>query len=420
MKIHFPDSFIEEIKYSNQLFDVIQDYTNFKKVSNRIHKAICPFHNEKTASFKYHENSGQAYCYGCGIHIGDSIDFIKEIENCDFQEAVKILAKRAGIELPVKKDDKYLKVKNIKKLLNKKANKFEKILFRSKKENSEIARKYLSERNIDSKTAKKWGIGFCDFSEKDSKQFKKFCNRITFSIFNQQGSVIGFSGRKLPTDKDNKYPKYINSSDDDNILFNKRKLLYGLNFAKTHIRKLNHAILVEGFTDVIMLNKIGIKNVVASMGTSITEEQIKKIKRYTDNIILFLDGDESGQRAMQRSIKTLKKEEINIKLIRGKNGRDPAEMAEKYKAKLVKWINKNTKTVEQYYIDKFMSQYESKIIDAKKDLIKDLSSVFNNDFSISEELALERVCKRLNLSIQSLSKKIKIRRREKNVPRRVE
>ena len=404
MSINFSNEFKEQVKEENPLFEVASEYVTFEETGS-VYQAVCPIHDDNDPSFKYHKDSQQISCYGCGRNFGDSIEFIMEVENLEFKESVKFLADRVGIELP-SKSKKQKKLDKFRAYLQNKTKKFWNLLTKTSK-GKKVAKYLIKDRKIPKELLLKWRIGYCDFSEKDNKRFRKFCNRIVFPIRDRYGRVIGFSGRQLPDDEGNGYPKYINSSDNDNPLFIKKKVIYGLYNAKSEIRKQNQAILVEGFTDVVKLDKYGINNAVATMGTAITEQQVELLKKYTDNVILFLDGDSSGQEAMKRSIKIFKQFDVNIELVKGESGKDPAEMVEDKKYKLEEWITNNSKTIEQYYIDDYLEKYNSQVNKAKKELLNNLSETFDGEFDkLEKEIALGSVCEQLNISMELLKEQI--------------
>jgi DNA primase len=406
--IHFSEEYKQQVKGNNPLLEVASEYVNFKEAGSVL-EAVCPMHDDNDPSFKYHKDSGQITCYGgCDITIGDSIQFLMEVELMGFQEAMMELINRSGMELPDEDtNEKLNERKKMRKKLEVKSRKFWTLLV--KRDKGRDAIKYLKERGITKKNINKWRLGYSDFSEKNNDQFKKFCNRIIFTVLNEQGKTVGFSGRQLPANEDSKYPKYINSSNNDNPLFIKKRIVYGLNFARPYIRKRNHVIWVEGFTDVILLHKLGLKNVVASMGTAITEQQIKKVKKYTNRVILFLDGDDSGQKAMKKSIELFKKHGIDIKLVKGKGGLDPADMAKELTAPAVKkYIYNNAKLPEQYIVDDLLTTYEIKIADAKKELINNLKKYFSGYLDdLDTEIALDSICDKLNITIETLKNELK-------------
>lgn len=413
--MHFDDNFISLVKDRNPLFEVINDYVPMKQ-QGQLWVANCPFHaGDRNPSFKYYPKDEGAHCYGCGTNIGDSIDFIMKIENLQFPEAVEFLAERANIPLPENNDsDSSRQIRMFRENLENKSREFW-INLMTKKENQHI-KNYLLQRGLTEEDITKWRIGYCDFTyanrykennnDDDARRFKKFTNRIIFSVLDHRNQIVGFSGRRLP-DQDDKFVKYLNSSDKDNPLFKKNEIVYGLNYAKKAIADLDFVIWVEGFFDVILMHQIGVENTVASMGTAITPEQIKLVKRFTNNVILFLDPDEAGQEAMKKSLELFSAENIEVKIIQGINGLDPAETVRKLGNKFKDWLYLNAKTIEQYYVDKFLARYNNQLNMAKKDMINNLKSIFANRLDhIETDIALGAICNAINVDINILKNMI--------------
>lgn len=339
---------IEEIKSRCDIASIISEYMNIKQSGNN-YKGLCPFHGEKTPSF-YISTSKQMYkCFGCGEG-GDVIRFVMKMENLEFMDAVKILANKCGLEINtnMSKEAK-IKLENIKKFQDihvEAARFYFSNLVGSKNQGYE----YLMKRGLDDKTIRKFGLGFsldswqslsdylvkkgyskldlfnCGLvNQNDSKThfYDKFRNRVMFPIFDYRGNVIGFGGRVL----DDSLPKYLNSP--ETIIFNKRQNLYGLNFARKNLKDRN-VVLVEGYMDLISLYQYGIKNVVATLGTALTQEQGKLLKRYVDTVIISYDSDEAGINATLRAIDVLTNLNINVKVLDLKECKDPDEFVRNY------------------------------------------------------------------------------------------
>ncbi len=312
----------DQIKQSLSILDVVSTYVRLEKSGSQ-YKGRCPFHNEKSPSFFVSQDRGTYHCFGCGEH-GDIFSFIEKIESVPFYEALTILADRAGIKLsPYKKEEKD-KDSNLIYLLQKATNHFEKNL-----ENSPLAKSYLGSRGILPETIKKFNIGFSlggengwrdlfinlskdGFSPEEmvlaglvikkdgeEKYFDRFRGRIMFPIKNSLGNVVGYSARILPEYDEGKAGKYINSPETD--IYHKSKILFGYDLAKKSIAEKKEVILVEGQMDLIMSHQVGIQNIVAVSGTSLTEDHIKILKRFADKVILSFDQDEAGEKAMKKS-----------------------------------------------------------------------------------------------------------------------
>lgn len=335
---------IEEIKVRNDISEVISDYIQLRP-SGSNYKGLCPFHNEKTPSFHV-STSKQIYkCFGCGEG-GDVISFIMKVENLEFMDAVKFLANRCGIEINTNIDE------NTKKKLEK-IKRFQEIhvvaarfFYINLMQKNNTGYKYLIKRGLDEKTIKSFGLGYsldswdslknfllksgysieeikeCGLvgqSKKNNNYFDKFRNRVMFPIFDYKGNVIGFGGRVL----DDSLPKYLNS--EDTIIFNKRYNLYGLNFARKHIGNSRALILVEGYMDLISMYQYGVKNVVATLGTALTDAQGQLIKKFADNVVLSYDSDQAGINASLRAINILEKCNLKAKVLDLGKSKDPDE-----------------------------------------------------------------------------------------------
>ncbi|MCB0586580.1 MAG: DNA primase [Phaeodactylibacter sp.] len=340
---------VEEVIETARIEEVVQDFVNLKRRGvNMI--GLCPFHAEKTPSFTVSPSKGFYKCFGCGKG-GDAVNFIMELEHMDFPEAIRYLAKKYGIQLEetevsqeVREEQQY---KESLYLVNEYAKQyFQDQLFLTDVGKS-VGLHYFKERGFREEVIKKFGLGFAP-DKKDAFTLKAthdgynldllkklgltsqygrdfFRNRVMFAIHNLSGKVIGFGGRILV--KDVKAPKYINTPETD--IYNKSKVLYGAFFAKRGIRQEDECILVEGYTDVLSLHQAGIENVVASSGTSLTVEQIRLIKRYTENIKILYDGDLAGVKAALRGMGMVLEQGLNVKIVLLPEGEDPDSYLQK-------------------------------------------------------------------------------------------
>jgi len=307
---------IEEIKNRLDIAQVVEKYVPLRQAGKNF-SGLCPFHNEKTPSFIVSPDIQRYKCFGCG-ETGDIFNFVQKIENIDFTEALEKLAKEAGVELKqYKKNPKYSKLEEINYLATK-------YYYQELKLNS-VANDYIKGRGFSQESIKQFGIGYAPkypklleyinknrskltnqelvdsglFVNKEGKIKEKFYDRIMFPIRSSKGSVIGFTGRILPT---NDYgPKYMNSPDTP--IFHKKYNLFAQYESRQEIRKLDLAILCEGSTDVISAHQHGIKNIVAPLGTGLTKEQLESISRLSKNMLFFFDSDTAGQAAVIRAFK---------------------------------------------------------------------------------------------------------------------
>ena len=375
----FPPAFLDELAVRNPIEDVVGQYVNLKRSGSNLF-GLCPFHGEKTASFSVAPDKGIYYCFGC--HKGGSaINFMMEIEGLSYPDAVRSLAKRAGMEVP--EDEQYQsRYRQQERLwaLHKEAARF----FHSKLYAPEgaAALKYAFDRGMPKSTLTTFGIGYAPdswtslvdtlrkkgytdqelrdsglvtVSKKNGNLFDRFRDRLMFPIIDVRGNVIGFGGRIMK--KDDNAAKYLNSP--ETLIFNKRKNLFGLNLAKK--TKLNYLILVEGYMDAIALHQHGFDCAVASLGTSLTEEHAVLLSRYTEQVVLIYDGDEAGQRAAQRAIPMLEKAGLQVKVLQMKDAKDPDEYLKKFGAdKFKNLLNESSSRVE-YQLNAIRRKYDLRI-----------------------------------------------------------
>lgn len=343
----FTPEFLEELKYKCDIVEVISQYVPLQKKGGR-YFGCCPFHNEKTPSFCV--NNGWYHCFGCGAS-GDVVKFVMEMESVSFYDAVKILADKVGLQLPeVKLDPQYAQKKEhgdvLKQLMRDAARYYRNNLLDEKKGND--AREYLHNRGLDDEIAKRYGLGLSldnesmvgymrrkGYSLKDLEEcglvgnaqrpYDAFANRIIVPIMDSMSNVIAFGGRIYHSEKD--VAKYKNST--NTTLFDKGRTIYGINFIKRD-KKMNgvaykELILVEGYMDVISLGASGIKNVVACMGTALTDGQARELSRMTENLYVCYDGDGAGKKATIRNVDILAKFVQNVRVISLDEGKDPDE-----------------------------------------------------------------------------------------------
>ncbi len=343
----FTPEFLEELKYKCDIVEVISQYVPLQKKGGR-YFGCCPFHNEKTPSFCV--NNGWYHCFGCGA-TGDVVKFVMEMESVSFYDAVKLLADKVGMQLPeVKLDPEYAKKKEhsdvLKQLMRDVARYYRNNLLDENK--GKDAREYLHNRGLDDEIAKRYGLGLsldnesmvgymrrkgyllkdleeCGLIGNAQRPYDAFANRIIVPIMDSMSNVIAFGGRIYHGEKD--VAKYKNST--NTTLFDKGRTIYGINFIKRD-KKMNgvaykELILVEGYMDVISLGASGIKNVVACMGTALTDGQARELSRMTENLYVCYDGDGAGKKATIRNVDILAKFVQNVRVISLDEGKDPDE-----------------------------------------------------------------------------------------------
>ena len=341
--MYYPDELIEEVRMKNDIVDVISGYVRIQKKGSS-YFGLCPFHNEKSPSFSVSGSKQMFYCFGCGAG-GNVITFLMQYENITFQEAVKMLADRAGVALPeVTYSEEARKRENRRNVMleiNKEAARYFYYMLRSPR--GKAGYQYLRDRQLSDETIHKFGLGYADGAGSDLTAYlrnkgyaddlikesgligfdekrgihDKFWNRVMFPIQDSNHRVIGFGGRVMGDAK----PKYLNSP--ETLIFDKSRNLYGLNFARTS-RKGN-IILCEGYMDVIAMHQAGFTQAVASLGTAFTTGQASLLKRYTEEVLLAYDSDGAGVNAALRAIGILKESGLRGKVINMRPYKDPDE-----------------------------------------------------------------------------------------------
>lgn len=417
--MRIPEHTIEEIRSSVSIVDVISSYVQLRKRGKNF-IGLCPFHQEKTPSFTVSEEKQIFHCFGC--HTGGNVyKFLMEYKSISFIEAVKEVAEIVGISLNFEEDKFESANSELEEFYE--INVFAAKYFSDmllKNEDGKIAREYLINRNIKSQTQKIFGIGYApngwdnflnnarenkiDLEKAkllgliDSKEngnfYDKFRGRIIYPIFSPNGRVIAFGGRVFQGEEN--IAKYLNSPESS--IYLKRKSLYGLFHSKDEIRKLNKAVLVEGYMDLIALYQNGIKNVVASSGTSLTDDQVRLLSRYTKNIIVIFDADTAGMKAALRSIEILLKQDFDVNVLSLPQGEDPDSFINQFGKVHFEEVLKTA----QNFLEFQTSQYEAEGMfenpnteaEAIRELVK--SASFVND-ELKRGLLLRSISRKFNL-----------------------
>lgn len=391
------EGLLEEIKNRLDIIDVVSEYVQLKR-SGQNFKALCPFHFEKTPSFMVSPSKQIFHCFGCGIG-GDIVTFVMKYENISFSEALRHVAKKAGIDLGEVKFEKEDAEKREKIYqINKEAMKF----FINNLKLSETAMTYLRKRDINEESIKNFFIGYTT-SERDSliRHLKKrgyndsiikdaglaasdekgirdiFRERIIFPIFNTHNDVIGFGGRVL----DDSLPKYFNTPETD--IFKKGESLFGLNLAKEEIRKKGYSIIVEGYIDTIICHQYGFKNTIAPLGTALTPKQLLKLKQLTNNIILVFDSDDAGVSAAKRSLSIIFENNLRAKILLLPEGEDPDSFLRKKGSQaFMKMVSDSMSLIEFL----FLTSKQDKI-DTTREALNMITHI--KDLIIADELLVE-------------------------------
>lgn len=416
----YNDEIIEEIRNNNDIVDVISQYVVLKR-SGRNFQGLCPFHGEKSPSFFVLPDRQFFHCFGCGIG-GDVIKFVRKIENLDFIPTLELLASRAGITLPAlegNQDNSKLKLKEKVYEINKTtAEYYHQNLY---KPTAKIAQEYVKKRKMDNKTLKTFLIGFSGnydelyrhlktkgfkdeeieasglaYKSQNGKYFDRYKNRLMIPIRDIQDRFIGFGGRVLDDSK----PKYINSP--ENIVYSKRRELFALNIAKKSGK--DKILIVEGYMDAISLHQRGISNVVASLGTALTEQQGRLLRKYASQVVIGYDADGAGQAATIRGMEILQNLGCDIRILQlDGEAKDPDEYIIKYgSARLQKRIDEAISLVE-FKVKLLKSNIKIETASDKikflNEIIKILSKVEND---VEKEVYIDKISKEYGISKEAI------------------
>ncbi len=413
----FPDGFLDELIYKNEITDVVGSYVQLTKKSGNNLFGLCPFHNEKTPSFSVSADKQIYHCFGCGKG-GGVINFIMEVEGLNFREAVEFLAKRAGMEMPDDDTPKDVRNRRARILeLNRDAAKFYFSVLSSSE--GKAAVDYINKRGISKGTATRFGLGaapdewtrlceamtkkgytyqelfdagLCKRGKNGSGFYDTFRNRLMFPVIDIRGSVLGFSGRALGDNE----PKYLNSPDTP--VFSKSRNLFAMNLAK----KTSHdmIILVEGNVDVVSLHQAGFDCAVASLGTSLTPDQARLISRYTKKVVIAYDSDEAGKKATQRAIGILDTVGLEVKVLTIPGAKDPDEFIKANGAEGFKRLLDGSENRIDYRLLTLKSKYDLTTDDGRiaylnsaTDMLSDLPNAVERDVfavKISEETSVSK------------------------------
>ena len=430
--MRFDPKFWEELKAKNNIVDVIGSYVPLQKRGGQ-YWACCPFHHEKTPSFAVKEDDGFYHCFGCGVS-GDVVKFVQNIESTDFMTAVRILADRAKIEVPnvSEYDDaqarEYKRKKDAAlKILLETARFYLSNLY-SGDPRADKHLQYIQQRKISPSVARKFGLGaslgFRELPEYlrslgflredmlesgvvsvDTKRGDRLMDslggRLIFPIINALDEVVAFGGRVMEkTD----FAKYKNTR--ETIVFNKRKNLYNINLLKKLKREqaVNEVIMVEGYMDTISLYQAGFKNVVASMGTSLTVEQARLIRRYTDKVLISYDGDFAGQSADLRGLEILKTENLTVRVVPLPDGKDPDDVAKEGAAAYQKCLDEALPLID-YKLVSLERKYDLKKSDEKRAYVAAALKIVREAETASErEELLKQLRDKTGITLQSLER----------------
>ena len=421
----FPPAFLDELTARNPIEDVVGQYVTLKRSGSNLF-GLCPFHGEKTASFSVAPDKGIYYCFGC--HKGGSvINFQMEIEGLSYPDAVRALAKRAGLEVP--EDEQYqsrYRLQERQWALHKEAARF----FHSQlyAPIGQEALNYALGRGMNKYILTTFGVGYApdswdglvnalrkkgyteeeirqsglvSVSRKNGNIFDRFRDRLMFPIIDVRGNVIAFGGRVIK--KDSEAAKYLNSP--ETLIFNKRKNLFGLNLAKK--TKHPYFILVEGNIDVVALHQYGFDNAVASLGTSLTEEQAALLSKYTEQVVLIYDGDNAGQNATKRAIPILEKAGIQVKVLQLRDAKDPDEYLKKFGADRFRLLLEESSNRVEYQLNAILKKYDLRDDDQKvKYLQESAELICTLSSSVQREVYSGRVAETAKISMEAMKMEV--------------
>jgi DNA primase len=411
------DSVIDEIKSRLDIVQVVGEYVRLQKAGIN-YRARCPFHEEKTPSFFVSPSRQTWHCFGSCSEGGDVFKFIMKIEGIEFGDALRMLAQKAGVEL--KKEDPRIRSERERLYeICELATKFYEKQMESKK--GLECWKYLQDRGFNKESVVKWRIGYSpeggltdwlvgqgykrDEVNKVGLSVNgrdRFRSRIIFPIFNLGSQVVGFGGRVSPGSKDD--AKYINSP--ATILYDKSRILYGLDKAKLEIRKKDYCLLVEGYTDVILASQAGYDNIVSTSGTALTSDQLDILKRYTDNLYTAFDMDLAGNSATKRGINLARSKGFNIRVVTMVSGLDPADMIKEKPEEWKQGIEKAC-SVMDFYLHTALQQNDIETVEGKKkiaDTVLPEIKIIEN--SIEKDSWINKLANLLEVSSEAVRQEI--------------
>ena len=423
----YSEAFLTELADRNDIVDVVSEYVSLGKRSGANYFGLCPFHNEKTPSFSVSPDKQIYYCFGCGKG-GGVINFIMEIDQLTFSEAVERLAKRAGIPVPEQENDAQSRRRARIYEVNKAA-----ALYFHEQLNAPIgaaARDYVNKRQISRKTATSFGLGYApdsydafekamlaegfsvrELSDADlirpgSKggTYSTFRNRLMFPVIDVRGNVTGFSGRIVGEGE----PKYLNTRDTP--VFTKGRLLFGLNLARKSKR--DYMILVEGNVDVVSLHQAGFDSTVASLGTSLTKEQAQLLSRYKKEVVLAYDNDGAGLKASQRAIDILEKLDVKVKVLRWEGVKDPDEYIKTRGADAFQNLIDRSESQIDYRLMNIEKKYNLTVPEQKVDFLREATKLIASfPGSVERQVYAVRVAELAGIPADAVSKEVSQQRR---------
>lgn len=419
--VQYTDDLKEEIRSANDIVDVISQYVTLKR-SGRNFFGLCPFHKEKSPSFSVSADRQYFHCFGCHKG-GDVFTFISEVERVSFKEALEILAERARIELPTSQNAEFNKTQYLKDRMYK-INAETTIFYHERlyKPLAKIAQDYVKQRKLDNNTLKAFKIGYSGeynelYKHLKAQGFKdeeilatglvnkndrgefidRYRKRLMFPIMDVSGKVIAFGGRKL--EQNEKLAKYINSN--ENLVYSKKKHLFGLNLAKQSDSK--RIILVEGYMDAISLYQRGFDNVVASLGTALTEEQGRLLRKYCEQVIISYDSDSAGQEAIMRGLGILEAQGCDARVLQMEGAKDPDEYVIKYGSGRFNMLVDKAISLVEFKIKMLKNKYNLENANDKIRFLKEITQILSNvGNKIEREIYIDHIADEYNISREAI------------------
>lgn len=415
----YSEEILNEVRQSNDIVDVISQYVHLKR-SGRNFFGLCPFHNEKSPSFSVSPDKQIFHCFGCGVG-GNVITFVSNIEGLNFVETIQMLAERANIQLPTLENKGDIQKEILKDKVYK-VNEFAAEYYHQNlyKPQAKIAQEYVKKRQLSNETLKSFRIGFSGkfdelYKELKKKGFKeqeilesglvnkndknqyidRYRNRLMFPICDERGRVIAFGGRVLDDSK----PKYINSP--ENIVYSKGRHLFGLNVAKKSDTK--KLLIVEGYMDVISLHQRGVTNVVAPLGTALTQQQGWLLRKNAEQIILSFDSDEAGLKAKIRALSILENMGCDIRVLNIEGAKDPDEYILKYGTARFSNLLEKSLSVIEFNVKLLKKDLDLENTNDKIKFLNEIAKLISKvDNTIEREIYIEKIAKEYDISKESI------------------
>jgi len=426
LKGYIPQEKIGEIKSRVNIVDLVSEYVTLKK-AGRNFVGLCPFHKEKTPSFSVNPEKQIFYCFGCGEG-GDIFAFLMKINGASFAESARYLANKAGIEIPVRKMTGAERTVASEKEKLSRINAMAADWFSGQlsSENGRVARDYLDRRKMGTAITGEFRLGYSPegwghlvnhfegkrvplglvektgliISKDNGRFYDRFRGRLIFPIEDLSGRVVAFGGRALGDDM----PKYLNSPESP--VYTKGRVLYGMYRTKDSIRDKDYVIIVEGYVDLLSLRSAGVNNVVATLGTALTREQVELIRRFTRNVVVIFDPDEAGRHAVERGLKLFLEENMHARVVVLPEGYDPDDYVKKFGPESLENIIAHSPMMVDYYIEKMMGSGDTleDNLDVSRESISFISTISD---PVEKNLFIKRVSEKLGIDQKLLKDKIR-------------